>query len=133
MSTISLFKGIENNHEYKECIKKVCESLMEHAMKKINFKKKKMKLLTNKHKMQKFAIFVMKNLKINILKMKKYCKVRDHCHYTAEYISVAHSICNLKSSILKKFLFLYIPNGKIFLSVKTVISAVFNTQMLKMI
>ena len=55
---------------------------MEHAMKKINFKKKKMKLLTNKHKMQKFAIFVMKNLKINILKMKKYCKVRDHCHYT---------------------------------------------------
>ena len=38
-----------NNHEVyrgKDCMKKFCEFLREHAMKIINFKKKKMKLLT---------------------------------------------------------------------------------------
>ena len=30
------------------------------------------------------------------LKNKKYCKVRDHCHYTNEYGGAVHSICNLK-------------------------------------
>ena len=36
------------------------------------------------------------------LKDKKYCKVRDHCHYTGEYRSAAHSIFNLKYSEPKK-------------------------------
>ena len=54
--------------------------LREHAMKIISFEKKKMKLLTNVIckvinsrnliKMQKFVIFVMTNLKINMLKIK---------------------------------------------------------------
>ena len=49
-------------------------------MKKINFKKKKMKLLTNKQKesyekMQKSAIFVKKNLKINLQKIKNFVKL----------------------------------------------------------
>ena len=51
-------------------MKTFCESLGEHAIKIINFKKKKMKLLTNEQqdqmKMQTFVISVKKNLKINI-------------------------------------------------------------------
>ena len=49
MSTISSFKSIENKHDMyrgKDCMKKFCEFLMEHAMKIINFKKKKMRLIT---------------------------------------------------------------------------------------
>ena len=35
------------------------------------------------------------------LKDKKYCKVRDHCHYRGEYRKAAHSICNLEYSVPK--------------------------------
>ena len=48
MSTTSSFRSMENKHDVyicKDCIKKFCESLREHAMKIINFKKKKMKLI----------------------------------------------------------------------------------------
>ena len=47
-------------------------------------------------KIQKFVIFVERNLKINMLKIKKYLKFRDHCHYMGEYRSDAQSICDLK-------------------------------------
>ena len=70
MSTISLFKSIENKHDVcrgKDCMKKFCESLCEHAMEIINFKKKIMKLLTNEHQKShqnsNFVLFVKKNLK----------------------------------------------------------------------
>ena len=49
MSTISSFKNIENMNDVyrgKDCIKNFCEPLREHTMKIINFKKKKIKLLT---------------------------------------------------------------------------------------
>ena len=36
------------------------------------------------------------------MKDKKYRKVRGHCHYAGEYRGAAHSICNLKYSVLKK-------------------------------
>ena len=45
---ISSLRSIENKHDAyrgKDCMKKFCESLREHEMKIINFKKKKMKLL----------------------------------------------------------------------------------------
>ena len=51
ISTTLSFKGMESKHYLrrgKNYMKKVCKSLREHAIKAINFKKKKMKLLTNK-------------------------------------------------------------------------------------
>ena len=67
MSTISSFKSKENKQDVyrvKDCMKKFQESLREHAMEIINFKKKEMMLLTmntrNQMKMQKFVIFVKK-------------------------------------------------------------------------
>ena len=37
-----------------------------------------------------------------MIKIKKKCKVRDHCHYTRKYKGVAYSICNLKISVPKE-------------------------------
>ena len=75
MSTISLFRGIENKPDVyggKDCMKKFHESLREYSMKRINFKKKKkkrshkQKSSRNYMKIQKSVIFVQKNLKINM-------------------------------------------------------------------
>ena len=38
------------------------------------------------------------------VKDKKYCKVRDHCHYTGEFKGAVHSISNLKYGVPKKIL-----------------------------
>ena len=70
-------------------------------MKIIKIKKKKMMFLTKQQqesymKMQKSVIFVKEKIKNKCVKDKKYCKVRDHCHYTGEYGGAAQSICNLK-------------------------------------
>ena len=49
MSTTSSFRSMKNKHNVyrsKDYMKKFCEFLREHAMKRINFKKKAMKLLT---------------------------------------------------------------------------------------
>ena len=50
MFTISSFKSIEYKYDVyggKDCMKKVCESLREHAVEMVKFKNKKIKLLTN--------------------------------------------------------------------------------------
>ena len=82
MSAISSFKSIENKYDVywgKDCVRKFCESLREHAMTTINFKKKKIKLLTKEqqesYKMQKSVIFVKKNLEINMWKIKNIHKL----------------------------------------------------------
>ena len=49
-------------------------------------KKKKRRIIENKY-----------------LKDNKYCKFRNHCHYTWEYRGAAHSTSNLKYSVPKKF------------------------------
>ena len=51
MSTISSFKCIENKHDVyrrKDCMKKFCESLTEHAMEIINFIKKKNEVINKR-------------------------------------------------------------------------------------
>ena len=50
MPMVSSFKSIDNEDDIergKGCLKTFCKSLREHAMKKINFINKAMKLLTN--------------------------------------------------------------------------------------
>ena len=42
MSIISSFKGMHDVYRGKDCMKKFCESLREHAMKIINLKKTKL-------------------------------------------------------------------------------------------
>ena len=73
MSTISYFRSIENKHDVyrgKDCMKKVCESLREHAMNIINFKNKKIKLLTKEqqesYENAKICYTCKENLEINI-------------------------------------------------------------------
>ena len=51
--------------------------------------------------MQKSVIFAKEKFE-KCLKDKKYCKVRDHSHFTGEYRGIAQSICNLKYSVPKK-------------------------------
>ena len=104
MPTKSLFKSIEKKHDVfrgKDCMKKFCKSNEERKI--INSEKEKMKLLTNKQQKPyvnaEMCYICKKTLKINILKVKKYCKVRDHCYCAGKYRSAAHTICNLKFSV----------------------------------
>ena len=101
MSIISSFRSIENKHDvyrHKDCMKKFCELVRQHAMKIINFKKKR-KLLTKEHqesyKNAKICYICQEKIENKYLKDRKYRKVRDHCHYTGEYRGAARSICNL--------------------------------------
>ena len=71
-------------------------------MKIINFKKKKMKLLTKEqpesYANAKICYICKEKFEDKYLKGKKYPKVRDHCHYPGEYRGAAHSICNFRIS-----------------------------------
>ena len=89
ISTIFSFRSTENKHDVysgRNCMKKFCESLLEHAIKTVNFKKKNMKLLTKgqqeSHENRKICYICKEKFEDNYLKDKKYCKIRDHCHYT---------------------------------------------------
>ena len=100
--TVSSFTSIENKHDVyrrKDCMKKFCESLREHAMKIINSKKKKMRSLTKEqqesYENAKICYICKENFKNKYWKDKKYRQVRNHCHYTGKYRGAAHSICNL--------------------------------------
>ena len=76
-------------------MKKFCEFLREEKMKLL-----KRKLLTKEHQKSyenaKICYICQKKIENKYLKDKKYCKVKDHCHYTIGYSGAAHSICNLK-------------------------------------
>ena len=109
MPTIYSFRSIENKHDLyrgKDCMKNFREFLKEHAIKTINFKKKKMKLLTNEQQEScenaTICYICKETFENKYLEEKKSRKIRDHCHYTGKYRSAAHSICNLKHSIPRK-------------------------------
>ena len=95
-------------------MKKYCEFLREHAIKIINFKKKKIKLLTKQQQKlfenAKICYICKEKFENECLKDEKYHKVRDHCHYTREYRGATHSICNLKLSVSKK-IYIVFNNG----------------------
>ena len=89
---------MDNKHDVyrgKDCMKKSCEYLTEHVMNIINFKKKKMKLLTKEQQESN------QNAKICYI-----CKEKFENKYVKnkKYRGAAHSICNLKYSVSKKFL-----------------------------
>ena len=84
----------------KDCIKKFCKELREHATKIINYEKKKMIPLTTKEEIDNYK------KKICYICKKEFdktnYKVRDHCHYTGKYRGAAHNICNLRYKIPKE-------------------------------
>ena len=101
MSSISLFKIIENKHDVyrdKDCMKMFCESLSEQSIE-TNFKKKKMNLLSNEqqklYQNTKICYIFKKEFEDKHLKIKN-CKVREQCHYTGEYRGATRSVGNLK-------------------------------------
>ena len=82
------FDKAKNKLDYykgKDCMKKFCKGLREHAIKIINYEKKKMIPLTIKeeiyHNKQKICYICKKEFDRND---KKYYKVKDHCHYTGK-------------------------------------------------
>ena len=106
MYIISSFRSMENKHGVyrgKDCIKDFCEFLREHAMKIINFKVKEMMLLTKEqqesYENAQVCYICKRKFENKYLKDKKYCKVRNHCHYTGE--CAAHSICKFKHKVSK--------------------------------
>ena len=89
-----------NYYRGKDCMKKFCKDLREHATKIINCEKKKMISLTIKEEIdynrQKICNICKKEFD------KKNYKVRDHCHYTGKYRGAARNICNLRYKIPKE-------------------------------
>ena len=102
MSTIWGFDHIENKDTLycgKDCMKKFCTSLREHAENIIDSEKKKMVPLTKElksHQDGKVCCICGKRIVKKLSKSINYQKVRDHCHFTGEYRGAAHNICNLK-------------------------------------
>ena len=105
-STIWGFDHIENKHTLyrgKDCMKKFCDSLREHAKNIIVFEKKKILPLTRQELILNQNAEVCYICRRKILKRFaediNYRKVRNHCHYTGKYRGAVQTICNLKFNI----------------------------------
>ena len=101
-----------NYYRGDDCMKKFCKDLREHAMKIINYEKKKIIPLTTEEKIyynkQKICYICKKEFNNNdttessSLERKKQQKVKDHCHCTGKYRDAAHNICNLRYKVPKE-------------------------------
>ena len=97
MSTISSFRNKETKHDVcrgKDCIKKVCEFLREHATKIINLKKTKLSTKKQQKSCEnaKICYIYKRKFENKYFKDKKYLKAWDHCHCRGEYRGAAQSI-----------------------------------------
>ena len=106
MSAIWGFDHIEDKHTLyskKDCMKKFCESLREHARSIIDFEKKKMLPLTRKelepHEDAKICCINGIKFFRKLFRDKNYQKVGDHYYYTGKYGGAAYSNCNLKFNV----------------------------------
>ena len=105
MSTIWAFDHIENKHSLyhgKDCMKKFCESLKDHAKNIIDFEKNLLPLTKKKlksHQNTPECYICKKRFIKKFAKDKNHHKVRDHCHHTGKYRGAAHSTCNLKFNV----------------------------------
>ena len=101
-----------NYYRGKDCMKKFCKDLKEHAARIINYEKKKIIPLTKEEKInyndQQICYICKKEFeksdttKSSSLERKKNYKVRDHCHCTGKYRGAAHNICNLRYKVPKE-------------------------------
>ena len=89
-------------------MKKFSKSLREHALKIINFEKKKMIPSTSEeyesYLNQANCHICKKKSEDKYTADKNYGKLRDLCNFTGKYRGAAHIICNLKYSIPMKIL-----------------------------
>ena len=106
MSTIWGFDHIINKHTLyrgKDCMKRFCEFVREHANKIIHFKKRKMIPITNKdlrsYENPKICHLCRKYSIKKLFNDMNYRKVRDHCHCKGKYRTAPQSICNLKFNV----------------------------------
>ena len=92
-----------NHYRGDDCMKKFCKDLSEHAMKIINYEKKRMVPLTTKedicYNKQNICYICKKEFNNND---KKQQKVKDQCHCTGIYRGAAHNICNLRYKVPKE-------------------------------
>ena len=105
------FDELKNKLNYyrgKDCMKKFCKDLKEHATRIINYEKKKIIPLTKEEKInyndQKVCYICKKEIDTSgpsSLERKKNYKVRDHSHYTGKYRGAALNICNLRYKVPK--------------------------------
>ena len=93
-------------YKNKNCMKKFCLDLREHATEIVNYEKKEMIPLIKEekkmHNKQKVGYICKKRFSTDN-NNKKYHKVKDHRHYTGKYRGAAHDICNLRYKYQNKF------------------------------
>ena len=104
-SLFDITKNKLSHNRGKNCMKDFCLDSKKHATEIINYDKKEVIPLTKKeeknHNKQKVCHIFRKEFSTDD-SIKKYHKVKDHCHYTGKYRGVAHYICNLIYKTPKK-------------------------------